>query len=286
MFSSNDIAVFQVLANQAALAIENAIFYEETRKTLAQQFHEHRLRSIGKMGSYMGHQINNRFHAILTRAEEALLLALKKIDRNNLSDEQRRLIEKAEGSLNYIKEEAARGGSITQRLTAFSRKETKFKPNDIHEVISATLELLSCKFNTEELNLKIEIENRDYKIYGDMAQLQDIFFNLLDNAHDAEQQKKKENENYVPRTLIRGYIENSSWHIELTDNGTGMTQEHLEQLFLPFFTTKATSEKGTGIGLAVIKSMIESQNGGISAKSKYGEGTTFYIIIPAVKGEE
>jgi signal transduction histidine kinase len=282
MFSQNDLAVFQVLANQSALAIENAMFYEETGKTLAQQFHEHRLRSIGTMGSMMGHQINNRFQAILAKAEQTFDIIETELEKI-VPDQKRNFFNMAKESLRSIKQNAELGGSITKRLTTFSRKETQFKPIDLNEVITAVIELLSFKFDIKELNLKTDVQKTDYKIYGDMAQLQDILFNLLDNAHDAEVHKKETDSMYIPQTSIKAYIQNSLWQIEVSDNGIGMSREEYDQLFLPFFTTKATTEKGTGIGLAIIKSMVETHKGKITAQSTYGEGTTFYITLPATK---
>ncbi|HED00459.1 MAG TPA: GAF domain-containing protein, partial [Proteobacteria bacterium] len=283
IYTQDDLAVFQVLANQAALAIENAIFYQETGKTLAQQFHEHRLRSIGKMGSYMGHQINNRFQSILLQSELALDIMRKIKEKSKLAEGEQGLIQRVEKSLEAVAENASLGGSISHRLTAFSRKEAKFKPIEMDEAISSTLELLSCKFDTKELNLKVDIDNVDgYKLYGDMAQFQDILFNLLDNAHDAEHEKKQKDADYVPQTRIKAYVKDRMWHIEIRDNGIGMTREYLSQLFLPFFTTKATSEKGTGVGMAIIKIMVESLKGEITAESEHGQGTAFYLNVPAV----
>ena len=286
VFTQDDLGVFQVLANQAALAIENAIFYQETGKSLTQQFHEHRLRSIGKMGSYMGHQINNRFHAILNRAEEALHLALKKLRQSSLTDEQLQHLDRAEAAVLAIEENAKRGGGITERLTSFSRKETVLKPLPLADVVKATLELLSCRFKVEELNLKVDIEESGYTLYGDMAQLQDIFFNLLDNAHDAQQLKKQQQPDFTAQTTVSARIESGLWHIRISDNGAGMSKEQVDQLFLPFFSTKATTEKGTGIGLAVIKMMVENHRGKIYAESLYGEGTIFHIMLPATNQKE
>ncbi len=282
MYTSDDLAVFQVLANQAALAIENAIFYEETGKSLAQQFHEHRLRSIGQMGSMMGHQINNRFQAIWAKAEEALDIMQDGMKKVSLSNENKTFLVRAEKAMKSIAENANLGGNITKHLTVFSRKETKYKLVDLDEVITATIELLSYKFDITELNLKTDVEKTPLKIKGDMAQLQDIFFNLLDNAHDAEQQKKQNQKDYIPETKIKAFTDNNLWRIELSDNGIGMTKEESDQLFLPFFTTKATTEKGTGIGSSVIKAMIENHKGTIDVESEYGKGTYFKITLPAI----
>jgi len=284
-FTQEDLAVLQVIANQAALAIENAMFYEETGKTLTEQFHEHRLRSIGRMGSYMGHQINNRFHAVLIHAERIHHLSFEKL-KPTITNKQKEFFDMAEQSLSIIEENAVRGGAIIDRLKAFSRKETAFKPVELDELINSTLELLACKFDINELNIKVEIEKGSSNIFGDVAQLQDVFFNLLDNAHDAQQTKKENQKDYIPKTKVKAYADNDNWHVEISDNGTGMKKEELEQLFLPFFTTKATAEKGTGIGMAVIKMMVENNKGTIRVESEYGKGAAFYITLPTANKKE
>jgi len=286
MYTEDDIGIFQIVANQAGLAIENAMFFEETGKDLTQQFHEHRLRSIGKMGSYMGHQINNRFQAILVKAEELTYFSLKKLKNAKFTDDERKALEKAYMGAQAVADNATRGGEIVRQLSAFSRRETKTEPVDPDELIKSALFLLECKFDLNEINLQVEIEKTDYKIKGDSIQLQDILFNLLDNAHDAEQQKQKEIPDYVPSTKISAYIRNNRWEIIVEDNGSGLSQEHLDHLFLPFFTTKATTKKGTGIGLAVVRMMIEAHKGTISAKSEEGKGTKFIIVLPAMKETE
>ena len=66
----------------------------------------------------------------------------------------------------------------------------------------------------------------------------------------------------------------------MQDNGIGMTEEEAEQLFVPFFTTKATSEKGTGLGLFIIKKVLEVHGGTIEVRTAYGEGSTFAVRLP------
>ena len=90
---------------------------------------------------------------------------------------------------------------------------------------------------------------------------------------------------YVPQVSIFARPENEHWRIEIKDNGIGMTDEQLDQLFIPFFTTKATSEKGTGLGLSIIKKIIDAHKGTIKATSKYGEGATFMITLPIAREE-
>ena len=288
MYTENDLGVLSVLANQAALAIENAIFYEEQGKTLAQQFQEHRLRSLGKMGSGIGHQINNRFQAIAMTAGSSQMLDVEELKKANLSDEQKKLVEGIAKSLNDIVQECMRGGNIARSLTQFSRTQEDFKPVSLRDILEGTISLLSCKFNIEEINLSLNYPQDGPPLFGNLALLQDIFFNHLDNARDACLTKKEEidkgiiktDASYAPKVNVNAYPKDGYWHIEIKDNGIGMTEEQLDQAFIPFFTTKATSSKGTGLGLSIIKKIIDAHKGTIAVSSKYGEGTAFSITLP------
>lgn len=292
MYTQDDLNVFEVLANQAALAIENAIFYEETGKTLAEKLQEQRIWSIGKMGAGIGHQINNRFGALSANAELALLTYLPKLKNIALDPDSKELIAKIEDALQRVADNAKRGGEIAKTLTNFSRKSDEFKPVDIEDALNGALNLLSCKFKTEELNLELDLPAVKPKIYGNLSMLQDIFFNMLDNTHDAEVRKQNEIKEgiltsvspYVPKTVIKARPNNSHWDIEIQDNGIGMTEDETKKLFIPFFTTKATSEKGTGLGISMMKLMIDAHKGSIKITSKFGEGTRIMLTIPIMKG--
>lgn len=289
VYTESDLAVLSVLSNQAALAIENAVFYEEQGKTLAQQFQEHRLRSLGKMGSGIGHQINNRFQAISMTAGACNSLDVEELKKMATTDEQKKLVAEVQKSLNDIVQECLRGGNIARSLTQFSRTSADLKPVNFGDIIDGTLNLLICKFNVEEINLTTNYLKDGPPVLGNLALLQDTFFNHIDNAHDACLTKMEKIQNgslqatepYVPKVSINAYPEDGYWHIEIQDNGIGMNEEQLDQVFIPFFTTKATSEKGTGLGLSIIKKIIDAHKGTISVQSKYGEGTKFTIKLPA-----
>lgn len=292
-YSQDDLNVFSVLANQAALAIENAAFYQEQGKTLAERFHEHKVWSIGKMGAGVGHQINNCFNNVRSAVEVTLFVHLAKIKQalaqnglQNLSSS----VDKAEECLNAAVADSRRGGEIATTLTNFSRKSTDFKPVVVDEIVKGALNLLSCKFHVEELNLVCEIPPGTPKVFGILSVLQSIFMNMFDNAHDAHFDKKEKiaqgslpaKGTYLPKIFIRTRqnADPNFLVIEIEDNGIGMTEEQLKQLYIPFFTTKATSEKGTGLGMSIIKQMIDLHKGTIKLTSKYGEGTTVTLALP------
>ncbi len=290
MYTHDDLNVFGVLANQSALAIENAIFYREQGKTLAEKFHEHKVWSIGKMGSGVGHQINNRFQSLVYAADAARMIYLPKIKNNLTTPEALASMQDLEEALQTFSNEAVHGSEIAVALTNFSRKSQDFKAVDLEQVVKGALNLLSCKFRTEELHLQIQGPQTKVMLLGNLAILQDIFMNIFDNAHDAQTMRRQKIEKgelpsadaFVSRTQIRTELDarQSTWVIDIEDNGIGMTEEELNQMFIPFFTTKATTEKGTGLGMSIIKQMVDAHKGTINIFSKYGEGTKIRLTLP------
>jgi signal transduction histidine kinase len=111
-------------------------------------------------------------------------------------------------------------------------------------------------------------------VYGNAGKLQQVFMNLIMNARDA-----------MPRggeLTLASEAENSSIHVEVSDNGTGIPPDHLSKIFDPFFTTKAKS-RGTGLGLAVTYGIIREHAGKIAVESVVGKGTTFRLEFPAAR---
>ena len=292
MYTQDDLNVFGVLANQSALAIENAVFYQEQGKTLAEKFHEHKVWSIGKMGAGVGHQINNRFQTLMGAAEKALNIYLADLKAIlPAGTEISNAVTPLEESISEVIQEAKRGSEIAVTLTHFSRGSTDMKPVSLEEGIKGALNLLSCKFPTAELNLTQELPIVTPMIIGNLGLLQDVFMNFLDNAHDAQTRKKSEIQqgilqatgSYSPKTNIKARVNESHCEVDIEDNGIGMTEEQLSQMFIPFFTTKATTEKGTGLGMHIIKQMIDTMKGTIKIYSKYGESTKITITLPLAK---
>ncbi len=282
MYTTDDLNVFSILANQAALAVENAVFYQETGKTLAEKFQEHRVWAIGKMGAGVGHQINNRFQTLTSNAEVIIEVYFPRLKKQFAEENTNGAFQEIEEALARIYDNSKRGGEIAKTLTGFSRKSDDFKPVDLEEAVKGALNLLSCKFPIEELNLSLDLPLEKPKILGNLSMMQDIFFNMLDNTHDAEVRKKSELGPYEVKTVIRGKpnFSCSHWEIEIEDNGIGMTEDEAKQVFIPFFTTKATSEKGTGLGLPMMHQMIEAHKGSIKVTSEFKVGTKIVLTLP------
>ncbi|PIQ89262.1 MAG: hypothetical protein COV72_04005, partial [Candidatus Omnitrophica bacterium CG11_big_fil_rev_8_21_14_0_20_42_13] len=285
-YSQADIEVLTVLANQTTLAIENAIFNEEERERQAILFHSASLASLGTMASMMGHQVNNRFQAVnnLAGFSETLELLLESKNDFNIG-ERRELIQKSMRALRGISDEAIRGGEIVASIRRLGKLSSEaFKPITIRDVLDVALGILQYKIKFAEFDFNLDIPEALPQILGDSTQLGEVFFNLIDNAYDAIKERKESNNTpgYKAQISIKAYLKPDSKHIhiDVSDTGMGIKDEFKPRLFVPFYTTKASSGKGTGLGLHVIKRIIEFHNGKISVDSTYGKGTTFKIDLP------
>ena len=298
LYTHDDLQVFQVLANQAALAIENAQFYDELKRTQTDLFQTAKMASLGHMAGGMSHQINNRFH-VLTILAGTLKATLKDLDPTSIEAERlREFWARTLETLTKIEENALRGGDIVKTILKFSRPAQEYRPVSVAQIIATTLEVVSYRVNLSLVDVVQEIPQDIPQVKGDLNQLADSLFNLVTNAYDAIQKKAemiqekqigpspKDSMPYRGKLHFRVHLEpgkEKSWVVlEVSDNGIGITKEELANLFIPFFTTKATTEKGTGLGLYVIQRIFEQHGGTIMANSTYGAGTTFTLKLPAL----
>lgn len=295
LYTTDDLQVFQVLASQAALAIENAEFYEELQRTQADLFQTGKMASLGHMAGGMSHQINNRFHvlAILAGTLRSVLKDVKA--RETDPDRLQQLLEKTKETLTKIEANSLRGGSIVQTLLKFSRPAGEYKAVAIRDVLQTAKDVVQFRVSLDRVDLVEEVPGNLPTVKGDLNQLADCCFNLISNAYDAIQKKAEflEAGKLSPHPMdpvpYRGKIQVRAWVeqikpkprivLEIQDNGVGMTPEEVESLFVPFFTTKATVQKGTGLGLYVIHRIMEQHGGSISANSSYGKGSTFTLYL-------
>lgn len=125
-----------------------------------------------------------------------------------------------------------------------------------------------------KVNFETQLDPEVPKLNIVPDQLLQVFVNILINALDAI---------HGNGTIkVKSYHDNYNVIVEITDNGTGMTDETLEKIFDPFFTTKDVG-KGTGLGLSVSYGIIKKMNGSIEVKSKLNEGSAFLVKLPVEK---
>ena len=292
MYGQEDMAVFFILASQSALAIENAQFFEDMKTAQEQLFEAEKMATIGTMADGLSHQINNRLHAMSFIAGDALdSIGLKK--NASMSKQTQELLKHVEFALERLKANVSKGGEVVGSLLKYTRHGAEgFAAVELDKLLDATFEMIQFKVRLGGIKVLKRFSKDVPKINGNFTQLQEVFFNIIDNAYDAMMQRKSEKEevDYVPQLEINAAPladhnrQNSSLEIIVKDNGIGIKPENKNKLFTPFFTTKITSKKGTGLGLYVIRQIIEKNHGGkVYFESEYGKGTRIHVILPAAK---
>ncbi len=218
---------------------------------------------LGQLAAGMSHEFNNLLGVILATSE----MLLKDGDKNcgNYS------------SIQQIKETAERSVNLARSFLDFRRQGAGIRtPLEINNALENLISLLQ-KSITMDITMEIKLMDTPLYIIMDPSYFQQIILNLCLNARDAINGKGK-----IIIEVNRLVVNSAQFaRITISDTGCGMCEEILNQIFKPFFTTKPKG-KGSGLGLSVVKSMVNEYNGSISVESKVGVGSTFTLEFPAL----
>ncbi len=224
-------------------------------------FQSEKLAAVGQLVAGIAHEINNPVFVISGRT--GMMLSDKKCSKA-LKD-----------NLKVIDKQAERIRKLVNRFLAFTRKSTpNMQEVNVNTIIKDSLPLLDYH-RLPSCSIKIikKFSKDMLKIKGDYHQLQEVFINLFINAYQAMP--------YGGTLSIK--TENLSDEfafISISDTGTGINQETLKNLFMPFFSTK---KEGTGLGLSICYNIIRNHSGVIEVDTQVNKGTTFIIKIPFCK---
>jgi signal transduction histidine kinase len=284
LYTHDDLVVFSILASQSALAIENAMFCEDAQKTTEQLFKAEKMATIGTMADGLSHQINNRLHAIGFVVGDLLDTVKLFQQKHKPKAETQEMLDDMMYSLGRIQENVKRGGEIVGGLLRYTRKGAEgVGPVDLNELIDASVEMAQFKVKFNQFKFQRNFNGSVPKIKGNFTQLQEVFFNVIDNAYDAIMQRKHdyEDESFEPKLDISVSDHKRNLDIIIVDTGIGVKSEDMGKIFTPFFTTKATAKKGTGLGMYVIRQIIEENHGGeVKFESSFKRGSKLTITLP------
>ena len=222
-----------------------------------------KLALMGELAASIAHELNNPLATVGLRTE-ALLMQLPE------DSDQRKPLE-------IIAQEVDRMATLVNNLLQFSRRgHRQVSTVDPREEIANSVEFVHYHLRTHKIEVTLEFPDSLSTIQADRQGLHQLFLNLLTNASDAMPQGGKLTVRGAP-SLLGGA---GAVAIEFEDTGEGITSENLEKLWEPFFTTKPEG-KGTGLGMAICRRIVEEHGGTISVQSKAGHGTTVRIVLPA-----
>ena len=190
------------------------------------------------------------------------------------------LDEETAGWINHAVEGSVRMRALINDLLAYARVESKGKAltdTDCNESLTIAKKDLSVLL--EETDTQLNVVDLPHVI-GEKGQLAQVFQNLIGNAIKFKSSERP----VVEITVVK---QNGNWLFTIKDNGLGFDQEHAERIFVIFQRLQGREEhKGTGIGLALCKKIIERHGGTIWAQSEKGKGSTFSFTIPVIGGQD
>jgi PAS domain S-box-containing protein len=221
-----------------------------------------RLAELGTLASGMAHEIGTPMNVILGRAEYLI---------------QRVTDEGTKKGLATIVTQVERITKVMNQLLAFARRKTPERRTvDLGQTIDDSLELFQERMTHSRITVEKAIEANMPSVYADPDQLTQVLINLVMNSVHAMPEGGQ-----LRLSLDR---ENGHARLGVSDTGHGMPEAIRSKIFEPFFTTKDFG-KGTGLGLTVVKGIIEEHGGTIDVESAVDKGTTFWIRLPLDGGQ-
>lgn len=248
----------------------------QRKKMETKQIHADQMANLGEMASGMAHEINQPLNIISMAMDKLLFDATKKgaIDFEFLKNKSDKIFENI-----------FRIRNIIDHVKAFSRSHDDYVSTafDVNASIENAISMIKEQFNYIGINLNLQLDKQIPQIFGNTYAFEQVIINLLVNAKDAVIEKKNKQENYSEMIIeIISYQENKFLIIEVVDNGIGINKEDINNVLLPFYTTKDEG-KGTGIGLSICYQIIKEMNGTIDIESDGIQGTKIKLVLDIQK---
>lgn len=226
--------------------------------------HAKKMESMGQLAGGAAHDLNNLLTPIMSYVE----LVQKEVPDGT----------KSARFLEHVQEATQRAAALTRQLLALSRKQVlDVQVVPLAEFVRQTVPILERLVN-DKITLKTHLEDDAGRVRIDLGQFEQVLLNLTSNARDAIQDRGT----ITIRVRSLNEVESA---VEVADTGIGMDRHTVSRIFEPFFTTKERG-KGTGLGLASVRGIIEQHGGSIFVDSEPGEGTSFEIVLPKTHAEQ
>jgi len=270
VFTAEDEELLATLSNHIAIAIANARLFEELSRTQAEVAQQEKMAVVGTLSAGISHEIKNPLAIIKGLCQ---LFTLKTTDGEEGGSAES--VREARGIMEQIISQVDRTSVITTRLANFAKPTTGLAEKvAIDKEIEEVLEFLKFEPKFSVIEIEKCIENNLPDILIDRKQFQEVLFNLIRNA--AQAIDKKGTIRIAARTIGGRVV------IDIQDTGFGIPEDKVGKLFGAFFTTKGPG-RGTGLGLYIVRKIVEKNGGTICLKeTQVGKGTTFSLEFPSL----
>ncbi len=274
--SEADLKLLTIIAIQTAISIENLSLLEESRRSYQeleslqeQMIGLESMAAKGRASAEIGHELNNYLTIIMGNFQ----LLNMGIDKGAAKHPEG--LTSLRRYLNVIGANLGKTKEFVDGLLDFSRLKSEKGRCDINELIEKTLLFVSPQSRFKNITFKRQLKEGIGPVVVDSGQIQQVLYNLLNNAADAMGKRTGEGGTITVGTDYDG--KEKKIHILVKDVGKGMSEEEMKRIFEGGFTTK---KSGHGIGLSICKRIIDNHYGSIEVTSKLNQGTTFKIKLP------
>src|SRR5437899_10584537 len=255
--------LIEQVTHLASIAVEREQAEEALRQAQADLAHGSRVTTMGELTASLAHEVNQPIAAAVTDANTCL----RWLTRDHPD------VEEARHAASRIVKDATRAGEIISRTRLLFKKGTpQWELVDINEVIREMIVLLRSEATRNSISVQTELPDLP-QVMGDRVQLQQVLMNLMTNGIDA----MKDVDGTRELAIKSQRAEDRQLLISVSDTGVGLPPQQADQIFNAFFTTKL---HGTGMGLRISRSIVESHGGRLWAADNSPCGASFYIALP------
>lgn len=281
-YNREELGRLAILGSRMAMQVEHITLfaelqeaYEQLSASQTELVKTEKQAAIGRLASGFAHDLNNPLASLLCfleLAERAL-----PSDADGPPDKVRNYIAKAAGAANYCR-------TLSMNLLAFARQRSFDSDNppekfSVKDTIQLTVDFCQSALNRAAATTTIDVDE-NLVLVGDPSTLQQLIVNLVTNAADALEEAKVSGERKISITATAAA---PGVHIVVTDNGPGIPPAIAERVFEPLFTTK-DKDRGTGLGLFVVRRIVEDCGGKLAFHTPSSGGTIFNILLPETLG--
>jgi C4-dicarboxylate-specific signal transduction histidine kinase len=234
------------------------------RRARADLAHINRVTTLGELTASLAHEVSQPIAAAATNADACLRWLTREPPD----------LEEARASALSIVNDAKRAGEIISRIRLLFQKGAPQREwVDVNEIIREMILLLRSEVRRHSISVRAELAPDLPQVMGDRVQLQQVLMNLVTNSIDAMKDVNG------PRELAINSqrAEHEEVMVSVSDTGVGLPPQQADQIFRAFFTTKP---HGTGMGLSISRSIVESHSGRLWAADNSSRGASFHIILP------
>lgn len=290
-FTSGDIELLLPFSYQMAIALENASSYEkiqefneslerkveertealvktmeEKEQTQEQLVRSESLAAIGQLVAGVAHELNNPLGSAHSLVQSAVEIMEEKeeltVDDEDVIDD-----------LKFVIKEQKRAKDIVSSLLDLSRQTKSYQePVQMNQVIEDSIRILHNKYKYKQIKIDTQLQDNLPVMNGNFAQLGQVCLNIIQNAIQASPEK-------IGHITLKTFVKKDEILVQCKDNGTGIPEQALKDIFKPFFTTKSVGE-GTGLGLYICHDIISRHQGSINVYNSNDGGAISEIRLP------